>query len=220
MHALLRHLHDRGTTGVPVPISLEHRFEEVSYLPGASGADCWPHQATEDGLRSAARLLRRLHDATVGWVPPDDAVFGLPPAEPRDVVCHGDPGPWNMVWADGLAVGLYDWDFCHPGPRQEDVAYALEYLAPFRDDADALRWHGFREPPDRRARIRVFCEEYGISTAGMVDAVIDGQRRTIEQVRTLADAGVAPQVEWVAQGYLDELASRAAWSEANRQLFC
>ena len=47
-----------------------------------------------------------------------------------------------MVWREGEAAGLFDWDFCHPGPRQEDVAYALEYLAPFRSDEVAARWHG------------------------------------------------------------------------------
>jgi hypothetical protein len=40
-------------------------------------------------------------------------------------------GPWNMTWIDGQAAGLFDWDFCHRGPRLEDVAYALEHLAPF-----------------------------------------------------------------------------------------
>lgn len=188
-------------------------------MVGDAGADCWPHQATESGLRSAARLLRRVHDATAGWLVPPDAVWGLPPVEPREVVCHGDPGPWNMAWRNGQAIGLFDWDFCHPGPRREDVAYALEYLAPFRDDADALRWHAFSSPPDRARRIAVFCEEYGIGDDGIADAVIDVQRRGIDQVRHLAESGVHPQVEWVADGYLDELAARVAWSQEHRHLF-
>lgn len=54
------------------------------------------------------------------------------------------------------AVGLVDWDFAHPGPALEDVAYAVEYLAPFRSDAHAVRWHGFSTAPDRRRRIEVF----------------------------------------------------------------
>lgn len=219
VHAVLRHLRAVGIVEVPAPLVLSGEHEEVSLLPGEAGAACWPHQATESGLRSAARLLRRVHDATVGWEPPADAVWGVKPVEPGEIICHGDPGPWNMVWTGGRAVGLFDWDFCHPGPRQEDVAYALEYLAPFRDDAVAQRWHGFAGPPDRAGRIAVFCEEYGIESEGMVDAVIEVQRRTIGRVRALADAGVDPQVRWVADGFLDELATRVDWSRRHRQLF-
>jgi aminoglycoside phosphotransferase (APT) family kinase protein len=159
-----------------------------------------------------------VHDATAGWEPPG-AVWAVEPVEPREVLCHGDPGPWNMVWIDGRAVGLFDWDFCHPGPRREDVAYALEYLAPFRSDADAQRWHAFPHPPDRASRVAVFCEEYGINPEGMVDSVLEVQRRVMARVRVLADAGVDPQVAWVSEGFLDELSARVAWSERHRHLF-
>lgn len=220
VHRVLAHLRAEGLTSVPAPLSLADDHETVSLLRGVAGRDSWPHQATEVGLQAAARLLGAVHDATAGWVPPTDAVWGRPPSAPAEVVCHGDPGPWNMTWSDdGVAVGLFDWDYCHPGPRLEDVAYALEYLAPFRDDATAVRWHGFDRPPDRARRIEVFCAAYGIDTLGMVDTVIEGQRRIIPHVRALAEAGVRPQVEWVAGGHLDELAARADWSEANRSLF-
>lgn len=219
VHRVLAHLRAAGLTSVPAPLALDDDHETVSLLPGLAGRECWPHQATEAGLRSAARLLRAVHDATVGWVPPADAVWGRPPSAGAEVIAHGDPGPWNMTWADGAAVGLFDWDYCHPAPRREDVAYALEYLAPFRSDADALRWHGFDRAPDRARRIEVFCAAYGIDPEGMVDAVIEGQRRIIPHVRALADAGLQPQADWVAAGHLDELAARVDWSEANRSRF-
>jgi hypothetical protein len=147
VHALLAHLRAAGVSGVPAPLAITNEYEEVSRLSGDAGAACWPYQATEQGLRSAAHMLRRLHDATISWVPPSDAVWGVPPTEPPEVVCHGDPGPWNMTWIDGQAAGLFDWDFCHPGPRLEDVAYALGHLAPFRDDDTAMRWHGLPARP-------------------------------------------------------------------------
>ncbi len=46
-----------------------------------------------------------------------------------------------------------------PAPRLHDVAYALEYAAPFRSDETALRWHAFGTPPDRERRIEVFAAE-------------------------------------------------------------
>ena len=62
---------------------------------------------SDDQLAAAFRLLRRLHDA-----------LGEP-------VCHGDFGPWNLVWRDGLPAGIIDFDHVHPGDVSEDVAYAL-----------------------------------------------------------------------------------------------
>jgi hypothetical protein len=66
---------------------------------------------------------------------------------------YGDPGPWNMTWDGNTATGLFDWDCAHAAPAMDDVAYALEYFAPFRSDTEAIRWLGFRTPPDRRRRI-------------------------------------------------------------------
>ena len=218
VHAVLVHLRSSGLTVVPAPLGIGVDHETVSALAGAAGADCWPHQATAAGLRSAARLLREIHDATVGFDPPPDAVWALPPTEPREVICNGDPGPWNMVWLNGRAAGLFDWDLCHPGPRIEDVANALEYFAPFRDDAAAMRWHGFPAPPDRVGRIRTFCAEYGISSEGVVDVVIELQHRRVTHVTTLAEQCVQPQADWVLEGHLDELSARVAWSEQHRHL--
>ena len=219
MHAVLRHLRAKGVDEVPAPLVLTEEYEEVSFLPGEAGAACWPSQASDAGLRSAARLLRRVHDATAGWEPPSGGMWAVEPSASGEVVCHGDPGPWNMAWREGRAVGLFDWDFCHPGSRREDVAYALEYVAPFRDDVEAQRWLGFTSPPDRADRLRAFCEEYGISTEGMVDSVVEVQRRTIDRVRRLAAAKVEPQATWVREGFLGELAARVSWSDGHRYLF-
>jgi len=96
------------------------------------------------------RLLRTVHDASVGWDPPLDAPFCVPDveSEAEAVWCHGDVGPWNMVWHGDDAVGLIDWDFLHRGPRLDDVAYALQWFTPARDDEMALTWHHFPTVPD------------------------------------------------------------------------
>lgn len=226
VHALLAHLRAQGLTCVPEPIGIEGDVEGVSLLPGDSGGDAWKHQHNEAGLRSAARLLREVHDATRGWVPPDDATWCVPAYDPgvtAEVICHGDPGPWNMVWNGDEAVGLIDWDFAHPGVELDDVAYALEYFAPFRSDdhaCDPVDGHRFPEPPDRRARVRAFAEAYGLgSTVGLVDRVIARQGTTIDHVRDLAGQGVQPQRYWVEQGYLDDLRTRVVWSREHRHLF-
>jgi aminoglycoside phosphotransferase (APT) family kinase protein len=175
-----------------------------------------------EGLAAFARLLRAYHDATMDFRPPDGAVWADGPVAPAEgeVICHGDFGPWNVVWQGHRPVGIIDWDFVRPAARLRDVAYALRYVAPFRDDAECTRWLGFPEPPDRRHRLERFCAAYGLaSTDGIVDAVIDEQRETIARVRRLADSGHEPQATWVAEGHVRDLERHVAWSRSHRHLF-
>jgi aminoglycoside phosphotransferase (APT) family kinase protein len=217
IHDLLVHIRAHAGPVVPEPVAVADGVEIVSFLPGDAGQACWPWQATDAGLRSAAVLLRRVHEATRSWHPPADARWSRPAVAGADVVCHGDPGPWNMVWNGGVATGLFDWDLAYPGPALDDVAYALEYLVPFRSDEAAVPWHGFTEPPDRPRRMALFAQAYGLpGTAGLVDAVLERQRATSEHVALLAADGIEPQRTWVAQGFLAQLESRLAWGAENR----
>jgi Ser/Thr protein kinase RdoA (MazF antagonist) len=211
VHALLHHLRAAGFP-VPQPLGLDDTVETLSWLPGESGPAGWARVVPDSGLRAYARFLHRYHQATRGFTG-DRWAFHDRAAGPGEVICHGDFGPWNVVWDGPEPVGLIDFDFAGPDDPLQDVAYALEYSAPFRSDETAMRWHAFGSPPDRRHRIAVFAEAYGLAgTEGLVDAVIERQLRDITRVRDLAARGIEPQREWVEQGYLDELAARVAWS--------
>ncbi|MEU6146874.1 hypothetical protein ABZ848_41825 [Streptomyces sp. NPDC047081] len=99
------------------------------------------------------------------------------------------------------------------------MAYALEYVAPFRDDAECLRWLRHPAPPDRRSRLEDFRSAYGLdSTVGIVDAVIARQIHNADLVRLLAERGHEPQATWAAEGLLTELENRIEWSKAHRHL--
>lgn len=221
VHSFLRHLREKGLDCVPEPVSLDDDTETLRFIEGESGGDGWKHQHDEQGLRSAARLLRRIHDAGADWVPPGKAVFAAPTAEVGDVFVNGDPGPWNFVWRDGEAVALIDWDFLHRAPRLDDVAYALLWFAPMRDDEAALAWHHFPQVPDRRDRIEAFLDAYGIpADFDVAEAVAQRIRYTNEHVRFLADQGHEPQRTWVAEGSVEkEHLAEIAWIEGNRTLF-
>ncbi|MCM0622798.1 phosphotransferase [Nocardioides bruguierae] len=221
VHAFLRHLRDQGLDCVPEPFSLDGETETLRFIAGDSGGEAWAHQHDERGLRSAARLLRRVHNASATWTPPRDAVFAAPPVDGGQVFVHGDPGPWNFVWRDGEAVALIDWDFLHPAPPMSDVAYALQWFAPLRDDEAAVDWHHFPAVPDRRARVRAFLDAYGMpAEVDVADAVIARVRYTGDHVRFLADQGHEPQKTWVAAGLVEqtELAD-VEWIDAHRSLF-
>ena len=221
VHAVWRHLRSAGFVHVPEPLGIDDAAEILSWIPGESGAAGWAKVDPEDGLRAFARFLRSYHEAANGFVMPDGGRWALTerPVRPGEVICHGDFGPWNVVWDGAQPVGLIDFDFAGPGDPILDVAYALEYTAPFRSDEEAMRWHNFKAAPHRRRRIAVFAESYGLaSVQGLVDAVIDRQRLDIAHVRQMADQHVEPQRSWVEQGYLDELAARISWSQKHRHL--
>lgn len=218
VHALLAHLRAAGLDCVPEPVGIRDEIEAVSFIAGDAGPAAWPHQATEAGLASAATLLRRVHDASAGFVPPDDAGWAFAPAAHADVVCHGDPGPWNFVWRAGVAVALIDWEHASPAPALHDVAAALDSFTPFRPDDVALG-HGFPQPPDRRARVTAFAAAYGTGgTAGLVDRVIDRQQATVTRVVDLAERGFEPWASWVRSGGLDDLRARTRWTREHRHL--
>ncbi|KAB8167997.1 phosphotransferase [Streptomyces sp. 3MP-14] len=222
VHALLGHLAEVAFPYAPRLLGVDAEGREIlEHLEGDSGQDGWSRIVDEDGLRAFARLLRDYHRAVADFRPSADLAWctGVATLRPGEIVCHGDFGPWNVVWRGRRPVGLIDWDYARPAAPLHDIAYALEYAAPFRDDAECLRWLRYAEPPDRRRRIAVFAEGYGLpGTAGLVDAVIAVQEETVALVGRLADQGRQPQVAWVAEGHLDELRARAAWSRAHRRL--
>lgn len=227
VHGILRHLLAAGLE-VPEPLDIDLTaepadgaaigVETVRLVPGVAGAAAWSEQATDEGLRSAGRLLRRVHDAARDLVPAPGAVWAFPAQPDADTICHGDPGPWNMAWRDGLAVGLFDWDFARPAPALDDVAYALDYLAPFRPDGDAIRWHGFVSVPDRPHRVRLFLEAYGVSVDDVAEVVLARKERTEREIRDLAERGVEPQRSWFADGYEAIAADHLRWAREHRHL--
>lgn len=213
VHDYLRHLRGKGLRCVPDPLTIRDGVETLRYLVGDSGGKGWYHQHTEQGLVSAARLLRTIHDAGQDWSPPTRAVWGALPVAGDDVVfCHGDPGPWNFVWQDHEAVGLIDWDYLHPAPRLYDVAYALHWFGPLRRDEFVLDWHHFPVVPDRGQRVRAFVDAYGdLPPFDVSEAVAASIQATSDLVRSLAQAGQEPHRTWMADGALDRDAAEIAW---------
>jgi hypothetical protein len=207
VHAFLHHLRSVGVAEVPLPLGVDEDGREVvEWIPGDPGPG-WANVVPDDGLRAMARLLRRLHDASRGFVLPEGMSWADVTAPPSgEVVCHGDFGPWNIAWRDGRPVGVFDWDLAYAGDPMDDVAYALDYVAPFRTDELAVEWLCYPGPPDRAARIRTFWEAYSGSFAGpavverLVDAVIARQRRTRVLATRLAQEGIEPQATWLREG--------------------
>lgn len=162
---LLRHLRDVGFERAPEPMGFEiDGCELVGYLRGEVHVDVRTGSARSlEALDSAARLLREYHDASESFAASPDAEgpWRLTPREPREVICHGDFAPYNVVFEGERATGLIDFDAAHPGPRVWDIAYALYRWAPFEDPS---RPGIGGDLAAQVARARGFCDAYGLPT--------------------------------------------------------
>jgi Ser/Thr protein kinase RdoA (MazF antagonist) len=163
VHRLLRHLEAVGFDGAPRLLGSDERGREVlTYVEGWVPPDL--DQFSDATLVAAARLLRRLHDATAGSELAGD----------REVVCHNDPSPCNHVFAHGTPVALIDFDHAAPGDRLRDVAYAGWLWTLSADDGPP--------PIEQARRLRLMAEAYGLSaTGGLVDAVLRRQEENLAE---------------------------------------
>jgi aminoglycoside phosphotransferase (APT) family kinase protein len=172
IHAYLSHLHGTGFTAAPIPQGIDGQGREVlSFVQGDVPREPLPPEtAADDVLIALARLIRTLHDASQGWTPPHDAVWGgIPGADtvaigPVDgepeLVSHRDYCPGNVVFRDGLPAALIDFDLAKPTTRIYDIANALYWWAPLIDPLD--------RPPaftdlDIPHRVAVFADAYAMT---------------------------------------------------------
>ncbi|MEU6131878.1 aminoglycoside phosphotransferase family protein [Saccharopolyspora sp. NPDC047091] len=162
VHALLAHLRRRGFTRAPEPLGRDERGREVlGFLSGAVAT--YPLAASvlsDHTLREVAGLLREYHDATVDFEPPAGAVWQWPPHEPREVLCHNDFCPYNLLFEDGRITGVIDFDTASPGPRVWDLGYTAYRFVPLTGPRNPDVGHpGVAE---QRRRLALFCDAYGL----------------------------------------------------------
>jgi len=155
---LLRLLEGVGFEAAPRYLGIDDDGRDVlSFVEGDVPSDVSGIAWLDPQLRASAELLRTFHDATEG-----SALAGA-----EEVVCHGDFGPWNLVWRSGLPVAIIDFDDARPGTRREDVGYALwKHLG-----LGALRLDGSRQG----ARLEVFLDAYGETIRDPVGAIVEAQ---------------------------------------------
>ncbi|HEU5353218.1 MAG TPA: phosphotransferase [Actinocrinis sp.] len=220
VQAYLAHLRDVGFTGAPLPLGVDEQGREVlSFVPGQVHRHPLPPQAAgDDVLVALARLIRALHVASAGWVPPPDAVWGGTPAnegritEAAELVGHRDYATGNVVFRDGLPAALIDFDLAKPTTRLYDIANALWFWAPFkwgdpRDRAPALM------DADIPHRVAVFADAYGMTAqqrAQLAPLAVDIAHRYLEGSRAAAELDPVFRKQWEDGGkYV--LARAEAW---------
>jgi len=227
VHEYLRHLESAGFDGAPRVLGVDGDREVLSFMAGEVAADpAWQpghghrlpaYTRTVEALRASARLLRRLHDAASGFKPArTEYRFHPHPPAPGEVICHGDLGPWNTVYNDGLPVAFIDWDSAGPASPLTDLAAAAWVFVPLAP-AQQLVEAGFHQPGEMAGRLREFVAAYGLAEpAAILPALVRSQLADAERVWHLAPPSAAlargddpPAPTCLAAGVADSLEHRA-----------
>jgi Ser/Thr protein kinase RdoA (MazF antagonist) len=197
VHALLDHLAAVGFTGAPRLLRTEGDTEVLTYLdgeaayrPGELGTVPVPDWAlTDAAMISAAGLMHRFHAAVATFDPTQRRWQRRVPAPwAGTLVTHNDVHPANVIFRDGSAVGLIDFDLAGPGSVAFDVAVAACFWVPILDPCDVLDARRGRTCE----RLAAFLDGYGAAAplrAAVVAALPAGTAWIFDIIREAAERG-------------------------------
>jgi aminoglycoside phosphotransferase (APT) family kinase protein len=127
----------------------------------------------------------------------------------------------NVVFRDGVAVGLLDFDFAAPGRPLYDLAQMARMCVPVDDDISAARLEW--EPADRPLRLRLVADAYGLETADrdeLLAILAETIARGGEFVRRRVDAGDVNFIKmWTEMGGGQRFDRRRAWWAEHQEEF-
>jgi Ser/Thr protein kinase RdoA (MazF antagonist) len=210
VEALLGHLASAGFEGAPRALGRDGTGRlMLEYVPGTM-ADAMPAM-TERELRRVGRIVRELHDAAAGFVPPADAAWHVViPPDREELICHHDLAPWNLV-RDGERWVFIDWDGAGPGSRLWDLAYAAHGFVPLSPDGD---------PAVDAPRLRALADGYGLDEQQrreLPDLITAHTRGMFELLRRGSRSGEQPWARLWDEGHGEYWGAAASYIERHRE---
>ncbi|MBI5090308.1 MAG: phosphotransferase [Actinobacteria bacterium] len=224
IHRFLRSLRSAGFEGASMPIGVDaDGRERLAFIEGDVPVPPYPDWAqADDALASVAVLMRRFHlaAATCATSPEDTWSDEMHDPHGGPIVCHNDVCLENVVFRDGVAVGLIDFDFAAPGRAINDLAAFVRMCVPIDDESRAR--FGWRSA-DLPRRLRLVADAYGLSTPqrhelleGLDEQIERGGLFTLRRV----EAGDANFVAtWNAMGGMARFDRRRDWWVRSRPEF-
>jgi len=226
IHAYLRHLDQSGFSAAPRFLGIDARGREVlTYIEGEIGGRPLHHWAAQDDVLVAiARFQRHLHDCSLGFTLPAGVAWraplrldGVPPAfDVSELVGHNDMTPENLIFRNGVPVGIIDFDLAGPTTRLLDVIVTLRWWAPLCDPAD-------RDPVmrelDAGRRMRTFIDAYGLADVDrrrLLDSAIARCTRVWHAMRHRAEHEGGGWARMWNDGAGDIILRTKAWLERER----
>ncbi|MGW4799524.1 phosphotransferase, partial [Nonomuraea sp. NPDC004297] len=227
VHALLRHLEEVGFAGAPRFLGIDAAGREVlTFVTGEVAGRPRPGWiADEARLASVGRLVRAYDDAVAGYDLPEGVrpfpglteQPDLPPAPPypAELIGHMDFTPDNIVFRDGQAAALIDFDMAKPVSRVDEACNAMLYWAPLGDPVDA---DPLLRDVDAPRRCRILADAYGMSDTDrsrLVEVAVLRSRRSWFSMKQIAETQGGGWARMWQQGVGDQIKRREAWLERN-----
>lgn len=213
LHAHLLALEEHGFDAAPRPVDLTaNGREQLTFIPGEVALPPFPRWVmTETALRSVGNLLRRLHDASSAIAVDACGEWPRSLADPAGgtMLCHNDVCPENVVFRDGRAAALIDFDMAAPGRAVWDVAMTARYWVPMLDPTSAAAF--YPTGLDAPTRLRILADSYGLSPQDRAE--LPG---VIEQASASCRAFVADRVADGDHTYTQALSERGGWQRWDR----
>ncbi len=224
IHHALAALRAAGFEGASNPVGIEpDGRERLEFIEGDVPLPPYPDWArTDEALASVAVLIRSLHDASTR-IDLTTGTWSEEMADPQRglVLCHNDVCLENVVFRDGRAVALLDFDFAAPGRRVFDLASFARMCVPIDDGVNAARL-GWVDA-DLPGRLRLVADAYGMEPSDRTE-VLEILDRSIEAggefVRRRVEAGDPGFVKmWEEMGGAERFARRRRWWSRERADF-
>jgi hypothetical protein len=187
--------------------------------------------ADEGLLGEVGRLVRRLHEASSGycagtgfaapigsvWLRDTLTVDVPQPAWQPELISHNDVTPQNVVFRDGRAVGLIDFDLAGPTTRLREVVNTAVHWAPLAAPEDVWQtWQGI----DQADRFRVLVDAYGLDDTGrtqLVDLAVAGAQGSWLRMRAAAEQRGGGWARMWDQGVGEVIRRREEWLVCSRR---
>lgn len=170
--------------------------DRMVFIDGDVATPPFPSWALSlQSLRSAARLLRRFHEATATFHQPDGAQWdrSMAASAGGPVVGHNDVCPENTVFRNGEAVAFIDLDLAAPTDPLLDVAHFVRMWIP-------LGTEGVDRPLAMGARMRTALEGYGVAPSEQLERAI---LLSIDQAQTFVRTHPSPAFAALSPEYFE-----------------
>ncbi len=214
VHALLRHLEERGFSGAPRVYGIDDQGREiVEYIEGEVA---WPQShrrllGTTEAVFRVGELLRTFHDAVADFEPDASAEWRFsemaadaePFVDERGViVCHNDPSAWNLIVSD-QRWAFIDWDTAGPRPLIWDVAYCAVGVVPITETAPTAGWD---DQIPAAERLHALADGYWLERKdreALPRVLVARIASSYNHLRRRAEAGIEPWQRLWAEGHGD-----------------
>jgi hypothetical protein len=208
IHAVLRHVRDRGFDLAPEPLGFDSSGREIlSFIPGTTVGWSlpWPNLIRSDTLlEQVGAMTARYHRSVIDFRPVGSVPWQAGPSAlgPSELVCHHDLAPYNVVVAGGRLTGVIDWDLAGPGSVLSELAFVAWQWIPLHGPIVA-RLQGWSDPPDWGRRLDLLLDAYGLEDrTGFIDGVIERIGYNRDVMTQKAAEGSQAYQHLIQQGHL------------------